>query len=153
MKKFPSDIYLKDNWIVWELEQFQEGLRNYRKELNKLEEMSCSYGIPVPVETFIMDYPPEDELKYYKWFWATIHDYVKEKESEDWVFSHLDHTEGDTNTDPYDDYELLSSCYTVYASIKNEDITQTLEYKQQEKLVQHYLDEVLRFKTCIDGKI
>lgn len=153
MEKFPSDIYLKNTWIVWELEKFKEGLRNYRKELNKLKDMSCSHGLPVAVESFTMDYYKDSDPEYLAKFWSEVDTFIKKSESEDWVFSNIEMSEVNVSTYPWDEYEMLTPCYTVYASIKNEDITQTLEYKQQEKLVQHYLDEVLHFKNRIDEKI
>lgn len=155
MKEFPWDIKLNDTWLEFDYNKFKEALDTYQTERRKLENLTYDATKPIPCRSWLEDYDYGDQPSYQAKMWVEINDYIEENQKKDgWDYVDLVKEEIDVNTDPYDDYEYLTTKYTVYATVENEeDFTQCEEYQSQYKYVEQLYKEVMDLKGRIDKKL
>jgi len=153
--KYPWEIELEDHWFEWEYGKFNEKLGQYRVERRKLEDLVHESTAPIPCKSWTKDYFFGDRPSNMASLWGEINDYISEQcKKEGWTYSHIETTLVDVNTDPYDDYENLTDCYTVYAIVeKQEDFRESEEYVTQERVVNILYGEVMELKKRIDDKL
>ena len=151
--EFEYNISLKDTWLEFRLNQWQEAKSRYQDALRTLNNLDADLSKPVATKTFTEDYHLSDCPMYKAKFWKEVADYIKEKESDsNWEYSYLAQDVVDANTDPYDDYELPCTQWKVYATISGDkpDVRETLEYKEQLGLVQMLYNELMTMKDRLE---
>lgn len=155
MKEFPWEIKLDDHWFEYDYNKFKEAVDNYNIERRKLEDMEHEATAPIPCKSWIKDYFYGGQPDYQAKMWNEINDYINENEKKDgWTFVDLHKEQVDVNTDPYDEYENLTTKYTVYATVENdEDFRECEAYQTQYQYVQHLYNEAIKLKTRIDKKL
>jgi hypothetical protein len=153
--RFPTSVSLNDTWFEWEYSKFKDVLGRYHTERNKLENIEHEVTKPIPCKSWTKDYHYGDIPSNMATLWSQITHYIDEQsQKEGWAYSHIETEQVDVNTDPYDDYENLTDCYTVYAVVENaEDFRSSEEYLTQEKYVQQLYEEVVELKERIDTKL
>ena len=154
LEDFPPTISFDHNGnLQWHLDKFKDVYQDYRSELHKIRDLKFIDGAPVPCKSFTVKYDHEHDPKYMLCFWQKVNEYIKdmEDESETWTFCHLEEDEEDTNTDPYEDWELFTPRFTVYAYIKSDiDITTTEEYTELLKEIAHSYKETTYHRDQIN---
>lgn len=121
------------------LRKFLKNRDTYSGELKTLQELEWSPENSVLVKTWILsedeDHPLDLSLLYRK-----ISKYIKENESDTWVYSHLDIKEEEVYLDYWDDFPRTETHYHLYADILNSDtLEETQVYKDQVEKVIHSL--------------
>lgn len=153
--KYPFDINLEDSWLAYDIHKFNEVRNNYQVALRDLGNIKWEKDKPVAVKSFVLDYYQDSDSHYLAGFWKEIADYIDSKESDTWEFSRLKNEEIDVNDDPYEDYEMLTTKYTVYAILSGDkpNPEETEEYREQLSLVDYYHKELMQIKANLDRKL
>ena len=153
--RYPFDINLEDSWFAYDIQKFNEVRNNYQVALRELNNIECEQGKPVAVKSFVLNYYRDGDPHYLAGFWKEIVDYIDSKESDTWKFSSLEDEVIDVNDDPYVDYEMLTTKYTVYAILSGDkpNPEETEEYMAQLSLVDYYHKELMQIKASLDRKL
>lgn len=153
--KYPFNINLEDSWLAYDIQKFNEVRNNYQVALRDLNSIEWEKDMPVAVKSFVVQYDCANDPHYLAGFWKEIADYIDSKESDTWKFSSLENEEIDVNDDPYVDYEMLTTKYTVYAILSGDkpNPEETEEYREQLSLVDHYHKELMQIKARLDRKL
>lgn len=153
--KYPFNINLEDSWLAYDIQKFNEVRNNYQVALRDLNNIQWEANKPVAVKSFVLKYYLDDDPHYLADFWMEIADYIDSKESDTWEFSSLENEEIDVNDDPYEDYEMLTTKYTVYAILSGDkpNPEETEEYRARLSLVDYYHKELMQIKARLDCKL
>lgn len=154
MKEFPYQVKLKDTRFEYDYNKFKEVHEVYTSKLRKLNSIEYDATKPISCKNWTKCYFYGDEPSYKANMWTEINDFIQEHEKlKDWNYSHIHEEAVDVN-DPYDEYEHLSTKYTVYAYVKGENnFKESEQYQTQYEIVKGLYNELISLKSNIDCKL